>query len=115
MAVSRAAFKADVSVWAQRLRVEPQRVRLQAMTHKWASCSSGGIVSFSLDLLEQSASFREFVVAHELLHLRLPNHGRLFHATLQAWLKDNAWFARSVPAIERKTKRAGPFPDPPFI
>ena len=28
--------------------------------------------------------FQDFVVAHELLHLRLPNHGKLFKAMMTA-------------------------------
>jgi len=36
------------------------------------------------DLIEQDQHFQDFVVAHELLHLRVPNHGRLFKALMTA-------------------------------
>jgi Protein of unknown function DUF45 len=32
----------------------------------------------------QVSGFQDFVVAHELLHLRIPNHGRLFKALMTA-------------------------------
>lgn len=54
------------------------------MTRKWGSCSSGGTVTLSADLLEKSDAFQDFVVAHEMLHLRVPNHGRLFKALMSA-------------------------------
>ena len=36
------------------------------------------------DLNDQEQGFQDFVVAHELLHLRVPNHGRLFKALMTA-------------------------------
>ncbi len=84
----RAAFRSQVARWTQRIRVTPRQVRLQAMRRKWASCSSSGIVTFSLDLLTQPARLREYVIVHELLHLKVPNHGKLFKSLLRAYLPD---------------------------
>jgi predicted metal-dependent hydrolase len=58
------------------------------MRRKWASCSSSGTLMFSSELLSQPAAFREAVVVHELLHLLVPNHGRLFKSLLTAHLPD---------------------------
>jgi predicted metal-dependent hydrolase len=58
------------------------------MRRKWASSSTAGTVSFSLDLLTQPAPFREYVIVHELLHLKVPNHGKLFKTLLRAYLPD---------------------------
>lgn len=54
------------------------------MTRKWGSCSSAGTITLACDLLDESDSFQDFVVAHELLHLRIRNHGRLFKALMTA-------------------------------
>ena len=54
------------------------------MTRKWGSCSTGGIVTFAEDLVDQEAGFQDFVIAHELLHLRVRNHGKLFKALMTA-------------------------------
>ena len=54
------------------------------MTRKWGSCSILGIVTLAADLADQQPGFQDFVIAHELLHLRVPNHGRLFKALLTA-------------------------------
>ena len=48
------------------------------MTGKWGSCSTRGIVTLAADLADQQTGFQDFVIAHVLLHLRVPNHGRLF-------------------------------------
>jgi hypothetical protein len=97
-----ARFKARVTAWAARLRVQPTQVRLQRMTRKWASCSTSGWVSFSTALMRRPGAFQDFVIVHELLHLRVPNHGRLFKALLSAhvpgWRKlaDFEMFDRTV-------------------
>lgn len=86
-----ARFRARVETWSSRLKVKPEQVRLQRMTRKWASCSTAGRVSFSRDLLRQSGSFQDYVIVHELLHLRVPNHGRLFRSLMKSHLPENRW------------------------
>ena len=81
-----ADFKAQVEAWAGRVRVKPRQIRVQQMRRKWASCSTGGTVSFNEELLQQPAAFRDYVIVHELLHLRVPNHGKLFKSLLRAYL-----------------------------
>jgi Predicted metal-dependent hydrolase len=71
-------FKEKVDGWARHLRVKPVRVRVQQMTRKWGSCSTTGWVTFAQDLLGTSSALQDYVILHELLHLKVPNHGRLF-------------------------------------
>lgn len=84
----REAVRARVAWWARRLNVRPRSVRVQRMTRKWGSCSTLGTVTLADDLAEREAGFQDFVIVHELLHLRLPNHGKLFKALLTAYVPD---------------------------
>lgn len=77
-----------VEQWSQRLNVRPRLVRVQRMTRKWGSCSTSGIVTLASDLADEPEGFQDFVIAHELLHLRVPNHGKLFKALLAAQIPD---------------------------
>lgn len=85
---SPAHFHSSVSDWAGRVRVKPKRVNLQPMTKKWASCSTKGYVTFNAELLDESREFGEYVILHELLHLQVPNHGKLFKSLLTAHMPD---------------------------
>ena len=80
----RGAIRSRVADWAQRLNVRPRLVRVRRMTRKWGSCSTSGVVTLADDLADQRPGFQDFVIAHELLHLRVPNHGKLFKALLTA-------------------------------
>jgi len=73
-----------VLTWALKLRVNPRVVRIQKMRRKWGSCSSAGTITLASDLATRTRAFQDFVVVHELLHLRLPSHGRLFKALMSA-------------------------------
>ncbi len=84
-----ATFRSDIARWATKLRVKPRQVRVQKMRRKWASCSTAGTVSFSAELLSQPCDFRDYVIVHELLHMRVPNHGKLFKALLRAYLPNH--------------------------
>lgn len=70
--------------WAVKLRVNPKVIRVTAMRNKWGSCSTKGVVTLASDLVDQDVRFQDFVIAHELIHLRVPSHGRLFKALLTA-------------------------------
>lgn len=70
--------------WALKLKVNPRVVRVQAMRSKWGSCSSVGTVTLASDLLDQDSRFQDYVIVHELLHLRYATHGRVFKALMSA-------------------------------
>lgn len=80
------AFKKAVQSWAVRIGVTPNGVYLQRMTSKWGSCSPKGRLCFALDLLLESKDFQTLAIVHELLHLQVPNHGKLFKSLLSAYL-----------------------------
>lgn len=84
-------FRSRIDHWSSCLRVRPTQVRIQRMTRKWASCSPQGRVTFSRDLMKQPPGFQDYVIAHELLHLRIRNHGKLFTTTLRMHLRGNPW------------------------
>ena len=79
-------IKRRLSLWAIRLKTNPRLVRVQRMTRKWGSCSTTGIITLASDLSEQEQHFQDFVIVHELLHLRVQNHGRLFKALMTTYV-----------------------------
>jgi predicted metal-dependent hydrolase len=55
------------------------------MKTKWASCSSRGRLTFDRALLCQPKEERNRIIVHELLHLKYPNHGKMFKILLKAY------------------------------
>jgi predicted metal-dependent hydrolase len=70
--------------WALELKLNPVRVAIEHMPNKWGSCSPDGVVTFAEDLAEMEPEFQDYVIVHELLHLRYGNHGQRFKAMMTA-------------------------------
>lgn len=81
-------FKTEVLTWAKRIGVIPKEIRVRPMKSKWASCSSNGRLTFNSDILQQPAAFRKEAIVHELLHLKVPNHGKLFKNLMSTYLSN---------------------------
>lgn len=96
-------FRRAVGAWAERLGTEPKEVVLRPMRRKWASCSRGGRLTFDLGLLSLDREFGEYVIVHELIHLKVPNHGPVFSALLGAYLPD--WRERARAAGAERLRR----------
>src|SRR5207253_8251101 len=92
--------------WAMKLRVNPKVIRIQDMRRKWGSCSSAGTVTLASDLVDEDVRFQDFVIAHELLHLRVPTHGRLFKALMSAHVPN--WRAFDVARHRSRSGEGSP-------
>ena len=83
-----AVFKREVRRWSRRIGVDVREIRLRSMKRKVASASSEGRLTFDLDLLIASLDYRDEVVVHELVHLKVGNHGPLFRSLVRAHLAE---------------------------
>ena len=92
------ALRGMVEAWAARMDVQPRRVSLREMYRKWGSCSGKGTVTLSTALLRVPPALAEYVVVHELAHLREANHGAGWQALMTATLPD--WRERDA-ALQR--------------
>jgi hypothetical protein len=67
------------------------RVRVGDQRSRWGSCSSRGTVSLNWRLMLTPAFVREYIIVHELMHLREMNHSKRY------W----RWVANAFPDFER--------------
>jgi predicted metal-dependent hydrolase len=74
--------------WATRIGVKPARIQIRPMQTKWASISTTGRMTFDVGLLTLPKELGEFVIVHELVHLLVPNHGKVFKSFMHAYLPD---------------------------
>jgi predicted metal-dependent hydrolase len=81
-------FKAEVRRWAAKVGVDLAEIHVRPMSKKWASASSRGRVTFDSSLLTQTPDKRAEVIVHELVHLKVPNHGPVFRSLVRAYLAE---------------------------
>ncbi len=59
---------------------KPPPMRLRRMKRTWGSCSSKGVITLNPHLVKAPAECIDYVIAHEVCHLREHNHGKAFYA-----------------------------------
>ena len=72
-----------VSHFGAELNVRYEKIFIREQKTKWGTCSSKKNISFNLGLIFLPEWYRDYVAAHEVVHLLHMNHGRQFKATLQ--------------------------------
>lgn len=90
--------------WALRLKVNPEKILIERLPGKWGSCAPDGVVKFAEDLAGVNEGLQDYVIVHELLHLRHRDHGRLFKALMTAYVPD--WRAVEKELRHETTSRA---------
>lgn len=73
------------------IEVEP-RVEIRRLSRRWGSCLSDGRILLNVDLIRAPRACQEYVIAHEICHLLVPNHSRRFFALLDAVMPE--WKSR---------------------
>ena len=66
----------------------PPAVTVRRMWKRWGSTTPSGRVYFNVDLVKAPLGCIEYVVVHELVHLKCPNHGPAFWRLLGRCLPD---------------------------
>ena len=65
------------------------RVTVKHNTSNWGSCSSKGNINLNLNIMRVPRPLQDYILLHELTHLRHPDHGPAFHAELERLLADH--------------------------
>jgi predicted metal-dependent hydrolase len=93
-----------VSLMSRRVAAAPSRVEVRDLGYHWGSCGRTGAVFFNWRLLQLPARLADYVICHELVHLREPHHGPAFWAQLDSVQPD--WRERKEQlAVRAQTMR----------
>jgi len=80
-------------LWSARTGLVPSEWTVRDMTSRWGSCNTKtGKITLNLRLVHFPAICLEYVILHELAHLKIPDHGPDFKAILSPYMPD--WKAR---------------------
>ena len=67
-----------VSYWAPRVGATPAKIVVGNLGFRWGSCSRGGRLNFNWRILQLPVALADYVIVHEMIHLRERNHGPEF-------------------------------------
>ncbi len=75
--------------------IELRRVSVRNQRSRWGSCSAGGTISLNWRLVQAPDFVRDYIIHHELMHLREMNHSPRFWTHVEAvcpgWRQAERW------------------------
>ena len=90
-------FRRRVRLFGPRIGADPARVEVRDLGYRWGSCGHAGGVNFHWQTILLPANAVDYVVVHELVHLREANHTPAFWTRVERVLPDfaqrKAWLA----------------------
>jgi hypothetical protein len=70
------------------LDIERPPIAIRALKQRWGSTTKAGRITFNLELVKLPLPCIDYVVAHELVHVRIPNHSPAFWRMLARVMPD---------------------------
>lgn len=97
---AREAFEDRANHYAEKLGVEYKKIEVRNQRTKWGSCSTTGTLGLNWRLMMAPQEILDYVVLHEVAHLREPNHDDSFWSLVAEydpeyerhadWLQENS-------------------------
>lgn len=80
--------KGNIEKYTQLLKEKPNKVRIREITYAWGSCSSNRNITINKKLALKEEKVIEYVVLHEMCHLKYMNHSKEFWTLVGKYLPD---------------------------
>lgn len=82
--------------------VSPAGIKITSARTRWGSCSGKNSLCFSYRLILLEPEAVDYVVVHELAHIRVKNHGPGFYREVERVLPDYRWRIALLKECQRK-------------
>ncbi len=98
-----AHIKQRVEYYAQNTGLKYQSIKVNSATTRWGSCGYKDTLNFTWRLIMASPRVVDYVVVHELMHLKQKNHSRKFWAEVRQiipdYKEDERWLKEHAPRL----------------
>jgi len=94
-------FPPRVKKYATKYNFDYNKVYIKSQKTIWGSCSSKDNININLNLMRLEIKYRDYIILHELTHLRHPDHSQKFWETL-------ANFIQNPKQIDKKLRQHNP-------
>lgn len=81
-------LRAKTIAWADQIGVIPKKIRIKEQKTRWGSCSSLGAVNYNWRIIMSPPGVIDYLVVHELCHLKFLNHSPYFWELVEQFIPD---------------------------
>ncbi|HEX5670067.1 MAG TPA: YgjP-like metallopeptidase domain-containing protein [Sulfuricurvum sp.] len=85
--------------YAQKMNLSPSEIRYKNMRRRWGSCDSNGVITFNVMMMQLSYRHVDYIIVHELAHMRHMNHSKAFHDLVRTILEDEKLLRQELKTI----------------
>jgi|688.fasta_scaffold192706_2 predicted metal-dependent hydrolase len=68
--------------------LQPPKIKIKQMSKRWGSCTTNGTIYLNPELIKASSRCIDYVMVHELCHLRIKNHSAAYYRFLKKMMPD---------------------------
>ena len=76
---------------AKKHKIPQPKVRFRKMIKRWGSCALSGTITLNYELIKAPLHCIDYVIMHELCHLKIHSHGNGFNELLSKCMPDWEW------------------------
>lgn len=86
--ILRERFEIECERWQRHGVLTPSRLIVRALVNRWGSMTKSGSLVLNSDLVHASPRLIDYVIAHEVAHVRFPDHGSEWRTILSSVMPD---------------------------
>ena len=90
----------QVAFWAEKMNLSPADIRFRKTKRQWGSCSAKNVLSFNTMIMKLPPDVIEYIIIHELSHIRHKHHQKAFWQLIERYLPD---YKRRVEELKNYT------------
>jgi len=88
-----------IDYFSSKMNLEYKIVKFRKMKSRWGSCNSKKEITLNKELTRIDKNLIDYVVVHELAHLKYMNHSREFHALVEQYLSNSKIYRDKLKSI----------------
>lgn len=92
-------MKERVEYFSGVMNLEYSCLKFRKMKSRWGSCSSRKIITLNKELLKVDKELIDYVIVHELAHLKHMNHSKAFHSLVDSYLPSSKEYRKQLKSI----------------
>jgi len=89
-----------VTHFSELMGLEYSDIKFRKMKSRWGSCNSKKVITFNTELIKVKKELIDYVVVHELAHIKHMNHSRKFHDLVDKYLPNSKRYRRELKNIK---------------
>ena len=103
--IAKTVFIEKVKLYSKRMGVSPSGIKITSAKTRWGSCSGKNSINFSWRLIMADEDIIDYVVVHELAHIKHKNHSPRFWDEVAVYMPDYKDKRTGLKALQARLAR----------